>query len=101
LIVPLTQSRSFDGRPRGRRCLAPLDVEKAAPSVNAEGAGAPANENVLSDVEIECLARALFEEQERLLPEGETWEEMDVCDRLFYQMSAEAVVIELKKLRGG
>jgi hypothetical protein len=52
-------------------------------------------------VEIECLARALFEEQERLLPEGETWEEMDVCDRLFYQMSAEAVVIELKKLRGG
>jgi hypothetical protein len=76
--------------------------DHAAPDAeSAEVAGAPAYENVLSDVEMECLAKALFREQELLRPEGETWEEADDCDRIFYQMSAEAVIRELKKLRGG
>lgn len=42
------------------------------------------------------LGRALFEYQERVLPEGETWDELDSGERRFWEMSAEAVLVQLR-----
>jgi hypothetical protein len=52
-----------------------------------------------SDAEIASLAKALFEEQERMLPEGETWEQVTVADRAFWENSALAVIREFRRLR--
>ncbi len=46
------------------------------------------------------LARALFEEQERMLPEGERWEDFSENDKSYWTNSVKAVVAELRRLRG-
>jgi hypothetical protein len=53
----------------------------------------------LSDQELEELGKALFEEQERKLPEGQNWEALTMGDHDFWIMSAEAVVRQLRRLR--
>ena len=50
----------------------------------------------LDDVEINLLAEALFDEQERMLPEGETWSDLSVADKSFWRNSALAVVHRLR-----
>lgn len=44
------------------------------------------------------LGRALFEKQERMLPEGEVWDELDDADRSFWISSAREVIQELKRI---
>jgi hypothetical protein len=53
----------------------------------------------LSEHDLDLLGRALFEEQERLLPEGETWDNQGDGERSFWRMSAEAVIKQLRQLR--
>jgi hypothetical protein len=36
----------------------------------------------LDDVEINLLAEALFDEQERMLPEGETWSDLSEANKV-------------------
>lgn len=62
-------------------------------------AGAPDPLDVTTD-EFLLLARALFLEQERMLPEGERWEDFSENDKSYWTNSAKAVVRELSKLRG-
>ena len=50
----------------------------------------------LDDVEINLLAEALFDEQERMLPEGETWSDLSEADKSFWRNSALAVVHRLR-----
>jgi hypothetical protein len=54
----------------------------------------------LSERETEELARALFDEDERMLPEGRTWETLDNSDQAFYRNGARAVIRRLRELRG-
>ena len=52
----------------------------------------------LSDEELDRLSRALFKEQERMLPEGETWEDQNVGDIAYWHNSVMAVLSELEKI---
>jgi len=51
----------------------------------------------LTDGDWERLARALFEAQERMLPEGETWDEIGHSGRAHYHNSVVAVMEEFDK----
>lgn len=53
----------------------------------------------LKEDDFEELAKALFEEQERMIPEGETWDE--IFDKAYYSNSVKAVFRRLKELRLG
>jgi hypothetical protein len=53
----------------------------------------------LTEDDVEKLARALFEEDERMLPEGRTWETIDNSDRAFYRNGARVVVGKFLKLQ--
>jgi hypothetical protein len=53
----------------------------------------------VSDDELNELARALFEEDERMLPEGRTWETLDTSDIAFYRNGVAAVLSRLRELR--
>jgi len=54
----------------------------------------------VSEPETERLGRRLFEYQESILPEGETWEGLSEGDRGFWIDSAMRVVWELERIRG-
>lgn len=52
-----------------------------------------------SDETIDELARVLFAEDERMLPEGRTWEGLDPSDRAFYRNGVRAVLRRLEALQ--
>jgi hypothetical protein len=66
----------------------------------AEGSKAPEAGAPVSDEELVKLARTLFEVQERLLPDGQVWDDLSSGDREFWISSVEVVVREYQKLRG-
>jgi hypothetical protein len=53
----------------------------------------------LTEDESHILAQALFEEEERMLPEGQTWAGLDSSDKSFYKQAAVSVVLRLCQLR--
>ncbi|MEX0954610.1 MAG: hypothetical protein WDZ83_05290 [Rhizobiaceae bacterium] len=48
---------------------------------------------------LEALAKAIFVEEERLLPEGESWESLKETGRSHYINLAIAVLREMRRLR--
>jgi hypothetical protein len=60
--------------------------------------GAPDDMKARWDEILDRLGRAVFQEQERLLPEGQSWSEMDEGDRSFWRLTAHAVVSEMRKI---
>jgi hypothetical protein len=50
------------------------------------------------DVVLDRLGRAAFEEQERMLPEGEKWADLDEGEKAFWRLTAHAVVFEMRRI---
>jgi hypothetical protein len=53
----------------------------------------------LRDGELDKLAEAAFNEEERMLPEGETWADQDDGRRAYYRNLVIAVFREIRRLR--
>jgi hypothetical protein len=73
-------------------------------SADKPGAGAPELEKFLRGLaqpQRMRLGKALFEKEEMLLPEGETWEEISDGDRSHYDKCAMAVIDELLAILKG
>lgn len=47
---------------------------------------------------VDRLGRALFEKQERMLPNDEVWEELSEADRSYWIVSATTILRELRKI---
>jgi hypothetical protein len=67
-------------------------------SLRADAEDAAALFPPLDDAEINLLAEALFDEQERMLPEGESWSDLSENDKSFWRNSALAVVHRLREM---
>lgn len=52
-------------------------------------------------VGLDSLARSLFEEEEKLLPEGETWAELSETEKDFWRLAVKAVLRKLRDLSAG
>lgn len=68
------------------------------------GAGAPDIDLILSGimlsrVDCELLARSLFDEKERLLQEGEHWEQLPKTARSYWLSLARALLFDLYQLK--
>ena len=53
----------------------------------------------MTSEQLDRLARALFEEQERMLPEGIPWEDQTTGDVAYWRNSAAAVMREWEKIK--
>jgi hypothetical protein len=53
----------------------------------------------LNDDDLNELARALFEEDERMLPESRTWETLDNSDIAFYRNGVRSIFRRYGELR--
>jgi hypothetical protein len=74
----------------------------SASSADRPGDGAPGLACVLnrrlSETELENLAKALFEESERITCDGLTWEDQDSGDRAYYRNCVRSVLRGLSEL---
>jgi hypothetical protein len=52
------------------------------------------------EADLDRLARVLYEEQERLLPEGDTWAEQNPGLRSYWRSCVKAILRELLALDG-